>query len=145
MSGYWRAADDGGKGLDKDGWMHTGDIGVCDEYGRVTIVDRLHDMIVSGGFNVYPREVEDALASHAAVLESAVVGRPHAEWGEAVHACVVLKPQMTVTGDELIGHVAGRLAGYKKPKSLEFVRALPKNASGKVLRRVLREQLRKDK
>jgi acyl-CoA synthetase (AMP-forming)/AMP-acid ligase II len=145
MSGYWRAADDGGKGLDKDGWMHTGDIGVRDEYGRVTIVDRLHDMIVSGGFNVYPREVEDALASHAAVLESAVVGRPHAEWGEAVHACVVLKPQMTVTGDELIGHVAGRLAGYKKPKSLEFVRALPKNASGKVLRRVLREQLRNDK
>ncbi len=142
MSGYWRVGDDGGKGLDADGWMHTGDVAVRDEDGRITIVDRLHDMIVSGGFNVYPREIEDALGSHDAVLESAVVGRPHDEWGEAVHAYVVLSDRALATEQELREYVGGRVAGYKKPKSIEFVPSLPKNTSGKILRRVLRERIR---
>lgn len=138
MSGYWGKAADSAKGLDADGWMHTGDVAVRDEDGFVTIVDRLHDMIVSGGFNVYPREVEDALSSHEAVLESAVVGLPDAEWGERVHAVVVPRPGAVPDEAELAAHVASRTAGYKKPRSFEFVTELPKNAAGKVLRRALR-------
>jgi acyl-CoA synthetase (AMP-forming)/AMP-acid ligase II len=144
MSGYWARGAAGVKrdvkGLDANGWMHTGDVAFVDAEGYVTIVDRLHDMIVSGGFNVYPREVEDALCSHPAVLEAAVVGRPHAEWGETVHAAVVLRPGAAVTAERLTEHCAERLAGYKKPRSLEVVEALPKNAAGKILRRALRER-----
>ena len=147
MKGYWRAqaaaaADEEElKGLDVEGWMHTGDVGRRDAEGNVTIVDRLHDMIVSGGFNVYPREVEDALSTHPAVLESAVVGRPDAEWGEIVHAFVVLCDGTRAAPNELVEHCAGILAGYKKPRGLEIVSSLPKNASGKILRRELRERL----
>jgi len=142
MSGYWNAGavgDDAGKGLDAEGWMHTGDVAVRDSHGFVTIVDRLHDMIVSGGFNVYPREVENALSSHPAVREAAVVGLPHAEWGELVHAAVVLRPGAVASESELAEHVAQRTAAYKKPRSFEFVDELPRNATGKVLRRVLRD------
>jgi fatty-acyl-CoA synthase len=140
MLGYWGKTGGNGdaKGLDADGWMHTGDVAVRDADGFVTIVDRLHDMIVSGGFNVYPREVEDALSSHPAVLESAVVGRADPEWGERVHAVVVLRPGSSVTTAELATHVADRTAPYKKPRSIEFADELPKNAAGKVLRRVLK-------
>jgi acyl-CoA synthetase (AMP-forming)/AMP-acid ligase II len=144
MSGYWRAGTHAdAKGLDADGWMHTGDVGRCDADGFVTIVDRLHDMIVSGGFNVYPREVEDALSSHPAVLESAVVGLPSEEWGETVHACVVLKPGASATAEDLIAHCGRHLAGYKKPRSLDLVDALPRNPSGKILRRALRSKRRR--
>jgi long-chain acyl-CoA synthetase len=138
MAGYWNATADV-KGLDSAGWMHTGDVGRRDPEGNITIVDRLHDMIVSGGFNVYPREVEDALSSHPAVLEVAVVGRPDPEWGESVHAFVVLRPGANVAADELVEHCRSTLAGYKKPRGVTFVEALPKNASGKVLRRSLRD------
>ena len=142
MTGYWKPPGgeqpDDAKGLDVAGWMHTGDLGWRDAEGYVTIVDRLGDMIVSGGFNVYPREVEDALCSHPAVLEAAVVGRPSAEWGETVHAAVVLKPGASVTSDALVAHCAMRIASYKKPRSLEIVESLPRNASGKTLRRLLR-------
>jgi acyl-CoA synthetase (AMP-forming)/AMP-acid ligase II len=142
MSGYWAqggvARTRDVKGLDADGWMHTGDVAFQDDEGRVTIVDRLHDMIVSGGFNVYPREVEDALCSHPAVLEAAVVGRPSTEWGETVHAAVVLRPGTDVAAERLIEFCGERLAGYKKPRSLEIVTSLPKNAAGKILRRALR-------
>jgi acyl-CoA synthetase (AMP-forming)/AMP-acid ligase II len=145
MSGYWRtttaATAVDAKGLDADGWMHTGDLGFRDEHGYVTIVDRLHDMIVSGGFNVYPREVENALSSHPAVLEVAVVGRPDVEWGEAVHAAVVLRSGTSVTPDDLIAHCAALLAGYKKPRSLEIVAELPRNSAGKTLRRAVRAGL----
>jgi len=147
MLGYWRGGVVGGdrppddeKGLDGDGWMHTGDVAVRDAEGFVTIVDRLHDMIVSGGFNVYPREVEDALSTHEAVLESAVVGRPSREWGEAVHAFVVLRDGASAGPDELIAHCGRHVAAYKKPKSIELVDELPKNAAGKILRRRLRER-----
>ena len=146
MLGYWgrnpsdaRGLDTSDvKGLDADGWMHTGDVAVRDDDGFVTIVDRLHDMIVSGGFNVYPREVEDALSLHPAVLEAAVVGHSDPEWGERVHAVVVLRPGATASESELAAHVAERTAGYKKPRSFEFVAELPKNAAGKVLRRALK-------
>jgi acyl-CoA synthetase (AMP-forming)/AMP-acid ligase II len=138
MSGYWHASAGDAKGLDADGWMHTGDVAVRDEHGFVTIIDRLHDMIVSGGFNVYPREVEEALSSHPAVLEAAVAGRPDPLWGERVHAAVVLRPGARVTAEELAAHVEERTAAYKKPRSIDFVRELPRNAAGKVLRRALR-------
>jgi acyl-CoA synthetase (AMP-forming)/AMP-acid ligase II len=142
MSGYW-GGDTGtdAKGLDAQGWMHTGDIATCDADGYLTIVDRLHDMIVSGGFNVYPREVEDALSSHPAVLECAVVGRSDTEWGETVHAFVVVRDGQAVTADVLVAHCTAVVARYKKPHSIEFIGALPKNAAGKVLRRELRERL----
>lgn len=144
MIGYWRGggftSGDDDKGLDGEGWMHTGDLAFRDEEGFVTIVDRLHDMIVSGGFNVYPREVENALSSHPAVLEAAVVGKPDTEWGETVHAAVVLRDGLVVSSEELIAHCSERLAGYKKPRSVEIVSELPKNASGKVLRRTLRDR-----
>jgi acyl-CoA synthetase (AMP-forming)/AMP-acid ligase II len=146
MLGYWRnpeaAEVSDVKGLDPDGWMHTGDLGFADEEGFVTIVDRLHDMIVSGGFNVYPTEVESALFRHPAVLEAVVVGRPHHEWGETVHATVVLRPGAVTDAEAIAAHCAAILPGYKKPRSVEFVDSLPKNASGKVVRRVIRDRLR---
>jgi acyl-CoA synthetase (AMP-forming)/AMP-acid ligase II len=145
MLGYWslpgRETPHDIKGLDGGGWMHTGDIGFRDEAGFVTIVDRLHDMIVSGGFNVYPTEVEAALSSHPSVLESAVVGVPDPEWGERVHASVVLKPGMSATPHELIAHCGRLIAGYKKPRSLEIVAGLPRNPSGKILRRETKKHL----
>jgi acyl-CoA synthetase (AMP-forming)/AMP-acid ligase II len=138
MLGYWGRQRGDAKGLDADGWMHTGDVAVRDDEGFVTIVDRLHDMIVSGGFNVYPREVEDALSSHPSVLEAAVVGRPDPEWGETVHAVVVLRDGAKPDEAALARHVASRTAPFKKPRSFEFVSELPKNAAGKVLRRALK-------
>jgi len=138
MTGYWANRRADVKGLDADGWMHTGDVAVRDQQGFVTIVDRLHDMIVSGGFNVYPREVEEALSSHPAVLESAVVGRADPQWGERIHAVVVLRPGGAASEAELAEHVAARTAAYKKPRSFEFTSELPKNAAGKVLRRALK-------
>ena len=143
MKGYWTtdtaSEPEEFKGLDAEGWMHTGDVGRRDAEGNVTIVDRLHDMIVTGGFNVYPREVEDALSTHPAVLESAVVGKPDAEWGETVHAFVVLRTGADADSRDLLAHCARVLAGYKKPRTVEILAALPKNASGKILRRELRE------
>ncbi len=145
MLGYWhtrgRADVVDAKGLDEDGWMHTGDVGFMDDEGFVTIVDRLHDMIVSGGFNVYPKEVEHCLCRHEAVLEAAVVGLPDEEWGERVHASVVLRRGAAATEQELARHCAAKLAGFKKPRSVEIVEELPKNASGKILRREIRNRL----
>lgn len=138
MLGYWGKGRGDAKGLDEEGWMHTGDVAVRDAEGFVTIVDRLHDMIVSGGFNIYPREIEDALSSHPSVLEAAVVGHPDVEWGERVHAVVVLRDGAVADEAALAAHVAARTAPYKKPRTFEFVRELPKNAAGKVLRRALK-------
>jgi acyl-CoA synthetase (AMP-forming)/AMP-acid ligase II len=148
MSGYWRAgrkstgrasADEGDpRGLDEQGWMHTGDLGFFDDEGFLTVLDRLDDTIITGGFNVYPREVEDALSSHPAVLESAVVGRDDPEWGRSVHAVVVCRPGTQVDEQELKQHCAALLSDYKKPRTVEFADSLPRNPSGKTLRRVLR-------
>jgi acyl-CoA synthetase (AMP-forming)/AMP-acid ligase II len=124
-----------------DGWFRMGDLATRDEDGFLTIVDRKNDMIISGGLNVYPREVEDVVFAHPSVNEVAVIGVPHENWGEAVHACVSLQPGATLTLEELHEHCKSHgLASYKKPLSLEVVDGIPKTAVGKVFRRVLRER-----
>ncbi len=121
-----------------DGWLHTGDVGYLDDEGYLYIQDRLKDMIVSGGENVYPAEVEQALFTHPAVAEVAVIGIPNDQWGEAVHAVVVLRPGATASAEDIIEHTRKHVAGFKRPRSVEFVDALPRNASMKVLKRDLR-------
>ena len=138
MQGYWNQPDLTQKAI-KKGWMHTGDAGRMDEDGFVFIVDRVKDMIVSGGENVYSAEVENALAQHPAVAASAVIGIPSAEWGEAVHAVVVLKPGQSATEDELRTHCKGLIAGYKCPRSVSFADELPLSGAGKVLKTELRK------
>jgi acyl-CoA synthetase (AMP-forming)/AMP-acid ligase II len=122
-----------------DGWLHTGDIGRFDAQGYLHIVDRKKDMIISGGFNVYPAEVEQAIAAHAAVYECAVIGVPHADWGEAVKAVIVLRPGASASADEIIQWCRQRLSSVKTPKSVDFAADLPRSQRGKVLRRVLRD------
>ncbi|ALJ21703.1 AMP-binding protein [Microbacterium sp. No. 7] len=123
----------------RDGWVHTGDVGRLDEDGFLYIVDRKKDMVISGGFNVFPRQVEDVLATHPAVAQSAVIGVPHEKWGEAVHAAVVVKNDAHVTEQELIDHVKAELGGVPAPKTIDFVDALPVNPAGKVDKKALRE------
>jgi long-chain acyl-CoA synthetase len=140
MLGYWRMPEATAAAI-VDGWMYTGDLATVDEENYIYIVDRAKDMIVSGGENVYSVEVENALYTHPAVLEVAVIGIPHEIWGEAVHAVVVCKPGMNVTGDELIAHARTQIAGYKVPRSVEFSQdALPKSGAGKILKRDLRDK-----
>ncbi|MGT2429006.1 class I adenylate-forming enzyme family protein [Cupriavidus basilensis] len=123
-----------------NGFWKSGDLGYIDDEGFLYLVDRKKDMIITGGFNVYAVEVEAALNSHPAVSNSAVIGVPHEEWGEALHAEVVVKAGAQVTVDELIAHVKGRLGRFKIPKSIVFVEALPVSVVGKVLRRQVREK-----
>jgi acyl-CoA synthetase (AMP-forming)/AMP-acid ligase II len=124
-----------------DGWFHSGDVGRFDDEQFLYIVDRVKDMIISGGLNVYSREVEQAIESFDAVREVAVVGRPDPEFGESVVAFVALRPERSLTEDEIIARCRERLASYKKPKQVYFFDSLPRNASGKVLKSTLREQL----
>ena len=144
MKGYWKKPEATAETL-RNGWLHTRDLGYIDEDGYVYLVDRKDDMIVSGGFNVYPKEVEDVLYMHPAVLEAAVFGVPDEKWGEAVRATVSLKPGMKATEEEIIEHCKKHLAGFKKPKSVAFIEALPKSAYGKILRRVLKAPFWKDR
>ena len=137
FKGYWKDPEATTAAF-RGGWFHTGDIGIKDEEGYVYIVDRLKDMIVSGGENIASSEVERVLHEHAAVLEVAVIGRPDERWGEVPVACVVLRAGATATPDELIEHCRGQLAKFKVPKDVTFVDALPRNPSGKVLKRELR-------
>jgi acyl-CoA synthetase (AMP-forming)/AMP-acid ligase II len=137
FKGYWRDTDATDRAF-AGGWFHTGDIGVLDEDGYLFIVDRLKDMIVSGGENIAGSEVERVLYEHDAVLEAAVVGRPDERWGEVPVAFVVLRAGQSATADELIAHCAVQLAKYKVPKGITFLEALPRNPSGKVLKRDLR-------
>jgi O-succinylbenzoic acid--CoA ligase len=123
---------------DEDGWLHTGDLGRIDEEGFLYVIDRLGDMIVSGGENVLPTEVEEVLLRHPGVADAAVIGRADAEWQEAVTAVVVLRGDAEVSADELRSHCDGELAGFKVPKRVEFVAELPRTASGKLMRRELR-------
>ncbi len=139
MLGYWNRPEDTAAAV-RDGWMHTGDGGRMDENGYVFIVDRIKDMIITGGENVYSAEVENALASHPAVAASAVIGVPDDEWGERVHAVVVLLPGQLATEDEIRQHCKALIAGYKSPRSVEFVAALPMSGAGKILKRELRKQ-----
>lgn len=140
MLGYWRMPEATSAAI-VDGWMHTGDLATVDEENYIFIVDRSKDMIISGGENIYSVEVENALYTHPAVLETAVIGVPHETWGEAVHAVVVCKPGMQVSEEELIAHTRTLIAGYKVPRSIEFMTdALPKSGAGKILKRDLREK-----
>jgi long-chain acyl-CoA synthetase len=138
MQGYWHQPEATAAAL-VDGWLHTGDLATVDEENYIYIVDRAKDMIISGGENIYSIEVENALYTHPAVLEAAVIGIPHERWGEAVHAVVVLKPGAQVSEEELIEHTRTQIAGYKLPRSIEFLPdALPKSGAGKILKRDLR-------
>jgi len=144
MQEYWNKPDETQETM-VDGWVHTGDLGRYDEQGYIYIVDRKKDMIVSGGENVFPREVEEVLYQHQSVLEAAVIGIPDPYWIERVHAVVVLKDGMTVSAEELMGFCKKRIAGYKAPKTVEFADSLPKNPAGKILKRQLRERYWEEK
>jgi acyl-CoA synthetase (AMP-forming)/AMP-acid ligase II len=135
MRGYWNLPEATASTI-RDGWLHTGDAGYVDADGYLYIHDRIKDMVISGGENVYPAEVENVLFSHPAVGDAAVIGVPDAHWGEALKAVVVL--QNPTTEAELIAYCRERIAHYKVPKSVDFVESLPRNPSGKVLKRVLR-------
>lgn len=139
MKGYWKNPDLTATTL-RGGWLHTGDVGMMDEDGYLFLSDRKADMIITGGENVYPKETEDALYEHPAVMECAVVSSPDERWGEKVKAVVVVKPDMPVTEEELINHCKTRLAGYKCPKGVEFWSELPKTPIGKILRRDIKKK-----
>jgi len=139
MVEYWYMPEDTKETL-IDGWVYTGDVGYYDEKGYVYIVDRRKDMIVSGGENIYPREIEEVLYAHPAIEEAAVIGIPDPYWVEKVHAVVSLKKGAEATAEELIALCKKNLAGYKTPKSVDFIDTLPKNPSGKILKRELREK-----
>jgi acyl-CoA synthetase (AMP-forming)/AMP-acid ligase II len=138
MLGYWNKPDETARAL-RDNWMHTGDSGYMDDEGYVYIVDRVKDMIISGGENVYSTEVENAIASHPAVAACAVIGVPDAKWGERVHAVIVPRPGADPTAEDIRRHCTALIAGYKAPRSCEFVKALPMSGAGKVLKRELRK------
>jgi acyl-CoA synthetase (AMP-forming)/AMP-acid ligase II len=141
MAGYFNAPDLNENMFIEGGWLRTRDVGRFDEQGYLYLVDRTSDMIITGGYNVYPREVEDALLAHPSVLECAVVGAPHEKWVEAVTAFVVLRAGSETSEESLIEFTRERLASYKVPKSVRFVDQIPKSAVGKVLRRALRDPL----
>jgi long-chain acyl-CoA synthetase len=138
MKGYWRNATASAETL-RGGWLHTGDMGAFDAEGFLTLKDRSKDLIISGGSNIYPREVEEVLLRHPAVLEVSVIGRPHPDWGEEVVACVVARPQQKVAAEELDRLCLSTVARFKRPRGYVFLETLPKNNYGKVLKTELRK------
>jgi acyl-CoA synthetase (AMP-forming)/AMP-acid ligase II len=140
MLGYLDDPDATAQIIDAEGWLHTGDCGTLDDHGYLAITDRLKDMYISGGFNVYPAEVENALARHDGIAESAVIGVPDPRLGEVGHAYVVTRPGYALAESDVIAYCTERLANYKRPRSVAFVESLPRNPSGKVLKNVLREE-----
>jgi acyl-CoA synthetase (AMP-forming)/AMP-acid ligase II len=144
MKGYWRSPEASAKTLAK-GWLHTGDVGYIDENGYLFLMDRSKDMIISGGENVYPREIEEVLIKHPAVKECAVIGVPDPKWGEAIKAVVSLEPGSSLTQEDLIAFCTENIARYKRPKSVDIIDDLPKSNYGKILKRELRDRYWKDK
>ncbi|MFB3924775.1 MAG: long-chain fatty acid--CoA ligase [Syntrophales bacterium] len=138
MMGYYKKPEETALVLE-DGWLKTGDVGFLDEDGYLTIVDRKKDVIIASGFNVYPKEIDELLMTHPKILEVCTVGVPDAYRGETVKVFIVVKPGQTLTADEVLGFCKERLAGYKVPKLVEFIEALPKSVVGKILRRELRD------
>jgi long-chain acyl-CoA synthetase len=138
MQGYWKKPEETAATITVDGWLKTGDAGYMDESGYVYLTDRVKDMIISGGENIYPAEIENVLANHPAVAEVAVIGVPDETWGETVKAVIAPRPNLSVTAAEIIAYGKAHLAGYKCPTSVDFVSALPRNPSGKVLKKDLR-------
>jgi acyl-CoA synthetase (AMP-forming)/AMP-acid ligase II len=139
MQGYWNNPEATADAI-RDGWLHTGDVGSFDEQGYLFLLDRAKDMIVSGGNNVYPREVEEVIIQHPSVANVVVVGIPDPYWGEAVHAVVVPEPGAHLEAEEIIAYCGNYMAGYKKPKAVDFVDELPVSGYGKILRREVRER-----
>lgn len=138
MQGYWKLPEATADTL-REGWVYTGDLGYFDPAGFIFLVDRKRDVIISGGFNIYPKEIEDVIINHPSVKEVAVIGVPDEKWGEAVKALVVSIEGVEIKEEELIDHCRHHLAGFKKPKSVEFLKSLPRNPYGKVQKTVLRE------
>jgi long-chain acyl-CoA synthetase len=141
MAGYWGNPAATASAL-REGWLWTGDVGRLDSEGYLTLLDRSKDLVISGGSNIYPREVEEVLLSAPGVAEAAVVGTPDAQWGECVVAFVVAQPQATLDAASLDAHCLAHIARFKRPKRYVFVSALPKNHYGKVLKTALRDRLR---
>jgi long-chain acyl-CoA synthetase len=137
MKGYWRRPDATADAISAGGWFHTGDLGRIDEDGYFFIVDRKKDLIIRGGFNVYPRELEEVLYEHPAVREAAVLAIPHPQLGEEVGAAVALKAGAEATAEELREFVKAQVAAYKYPRRIWFVDELPKTATGKILKRAI--------
>jgi acyl-CoA synthetase (AMP-forming)/AMP-acid ligase II len=140
FAGYWKAPEQTRQAMGADGWLRTGDLARVDHEGYIFIVDRKKEMLVSGGFNVYPSEVESVLAQHPAVYEVCVVGVPDDHWGETVKAVVVLRDGAQAADSDIMDFCRGRLADFKRPRSIDFVPALPKNGNGKLSRKDVREQ-----
>ena len=140
MAGYWHQPEQTAATLTEDGWLRTGDLGYLDDQQRIYLVDRAKDMIITGGENVYPAEVEKVLAAHPALAEAAVIGVPDDRWGETVKAIVVARPGATVETAGVIAFCRDRLARFKCPTSVDVVDALPHTATGKVVKPVLRER-----
>jgi acyl-CoA synthetase (AMP-forming)/AMP-acid ligase II len=138
MKGYWNLPEATAEAIQPDGWFRSGDAGYFDPDGYLYVYDRVKDMIVSGGENIYPAEVENALMSHPAVADAAVIGVPDERWGETPKAMVVRRPDTEVTEQELIDHCRERLAKFKCPTSVDWIDVLPRNPSGKVLKKDLR-------
>ena len=140
MKGYWDNPDASAESL-RGGWLHTGDMGALDSEGFLTLKDRSKDVIISGGSNIYPREVEEVLLRHDGVLECSVIGRPHPEWGEEIVAFIVPKPGIEIRVAELDDLCLSHIARFKRPKVYRIIDVLPKNNYGKVLKTELRESL----
>jgi len=140
FAGYWQAPEVTQAAFDAQGWLRTGDLARVDDEGYIYIVDRKKDMLVSGGFNIYPTEIEAVLAQHPAVYEVCVVGVPDEHWGEVVKAVVVLRQGAGASNQALIDFCKDRLADFKKPRSVDFVTELPKNSNGKLSRKDVRER-----
>jgi long-chain acyl-CoA synthetase len=139
MKGYWNLPEETAKSMPGDGWFRTGDAGYLDSDGYLYIHDRVKDMIVSGGENIYPAEIENVLMAHPAVADVAVIGVPSERWGETPKALVVRAAGTEVTEAELVAYCRERLAGYKCPSSVDWVEVLPRNPSGKILKKDLRK------
>jgi long-chain acyl-CoA synthetase len=144
MKGYWRN-EAATRETMRDGWLHTGDLGTFDEDGFLTLKDRSKDLIITGGSNVYPREVEEVLLREEGVLEASVVGRPHPEWGEEIVAFIALQPGAAVTAEDLDRLCLSNIARFKRPRLYRFVDNLPKNNHGKILKGELRKCLEREK
>jgi len=142
MSGYWNRPEDSKQVL-RGGWLHTGDLGRMDGRGILTLLDRKKDLIISGGMNIYAREIEDILLTHPGLTEAAVIGLPDPEWGESVAAILVPAEGQLIDAASLDRLCLERIARFKRPKRYEFVTELPKNPAGKVLKRELRERFAK--
>ena len=140
MAGYWNQPEATAETL-RNGWLHTGDLGSMDKDGFLTIKDRAKDMIISGGFNIYPREIEEVLQRHPGVLEVSVFGRPHHDLVEEVIACVVTRPGATATEAELDALCLDNIARFKRPRAYHFLAELPKSYYGKILKRELRDTI----